>query len=275
MSQTVPLIGIDGSRLSEHQRTGTENYSREIARALFDLDLPVRWRLYLNEPISSDRNRYWSQMVDTRPIAAARVWTHGRLSMEMIRHRPDLLFVPSHVVPIVHPRSVVTIHDLGYLWYPEMHPAGQRRMLDRSTRWSAHAAQHIIVPSATTKADLIRAYGIDGQKITVVHHGVSARFGSVTPASVRDLRPRLQLNGPYILSVGTIQPRKNLEILGEAMVMLRERGVDCTLVIAGKRGWLADRVLDRLYAFGLGERLRIVDYVSDNDLPALYAGAAC
>ncbi|MDQ3539072.1 MAG: glycosyltransferase family 4 protein, partial [Chloroflexota bacterium] len=275
MSRTFPLIGVDGSRLSPRQSTGTENYSREIARHLLDLDLPVRWRLYLNEPVSSDTDRYWSQMVDTRPIAAARVWTHGRLSMEMIRHRPDLLFVPSHVVPIVHPRSVVTIHDLGYLWYPEMHPAGQRRMLDLSTRWSAHAARHIIVPSATTKADLIRAYGIDGQKITVIHHGVSARFGSIAPSMVRELRSKLHLHGPYVLSVGTIQPRKNFEILGEAMVMLRDRGIDCTLIIAGRPGWLADRVLDRLHEFGLGERLRIIDYISDDDLPALYAGASC
>lgn len=275
MIHTSPTIGIDGSRIGQQRSTGTENYSTEITKHLLDLDLPVRWRLYLNEPRSSDIDRFWSTRTETRPITAPRLWTHGRLSMEMIRHRPDLLFVPAHVVPIIHPRSVVTIHDLGYLTYPEMHPDKQRRMLDLSTRWSARVARHIIVPSATTKADLIRAYGIDDQKVTVVHHGVSARFGSVTPAGVRDLRLKLQLNGPYILSVGTIQPRKNLEILGEAMVMLRDRGDDCTLVIAGKRGWLADRVLDRLHGFSLGDRLRIVDYVSDDDLPALYAGTAC
>lgn len=275
MIHTFPTIGIDGSRIGQQRSTGTENYSSEIAKHLFDLDLPVRWRLYLNEPKSSDADRSWSQLVETRPIAAPRIWTHGRLSMEMMRHRPDLLFVPAHVVPIIHPGSVVTIHDLGYLTYPEMHSDRQRRMLDLSTRWSARVARHIIVPSAATKSDLVRAYGIEGQKITVVHHGVSARFGAVTPAIVHDVRQRLELNGPYVLSVGTIQPRKNLEVLGEAMALLRDRGHYCTLVIAGKRGWMADRVLDRLYAFGLGDRLRIVDYVSDHDLPALYTGTAC
>lgn len=274
MIRTFPVIGIDGSRLSHHQSTGTEHYSREIAKHLFALDVPLRWRLYLNETTWSQTTRHWSAQVETRPIAAPRLWTHGRLSIEMVRQRPDILFVPSHVVPLIHPRSVVTIHDLGYLRYPEMHPAGQRRMLDLSTRWSAHAARHIIVPSTTTKSDLIRAYGVDDQKITVIHHGVSERFGSIAPSMVRDLRTRLQLSGPYILSVGTIQPRKNFAILGEAMVMLRDWGIDCTLVIAGKQGWLADQVLDRLHSFDLGNHLRIVDYMSDNDLPALYAGAS-
>lgn len=274
MSPILPVIGIDGSRVGRQQNTGTENYSREIVHHLLQLDVPLRWRLYLNELASSQTTHHWSTQVETRPIAAPRLWTHGRLSLEMVRQRPDLLFVPSHVVPVIHPRSVVTIHDIGYLRYPEMHPAGQRRMLDLSTRWSAHAARHIIVPSGTTRSDLIQAYGIDDQKISVIHHGVSKRFGPIALSVVRNLRTRLQLDGPYILSVGTIQPRKNFEILGKAMVMLCDRGIDCTLVIAGKRGWLADQVLDRLDTLGLGNRLRIVDYVDESDLPALYAGAS-
>lgn len=274
MTSILPVIGIDGSRLSCQQSTGTENYSREIVKQLLQLDVPLRWRLYLNETTSSRTTLDWSTRVETRPIPAPRLWTHGRLSLETVRRRPDLLFVPSHVVPIIHPRSVVTIHDLGYLRYPEMHPNGQRRMLDLSTRWSAHAARHIIVPSGTTKSDLVEAYGIDDQKISVIHHGVSERFGAIIPSRTRDLRTRLQLSAPYILSVGTIQPRKNFEFLGEAMMALRDRGTECTLVIAGKRGWLADQVLDRLGALDLGNRLRILDYVSDDDLPALYAGAA-
>lgn len=269
------MIGIDGSRLSSGQTTGTENYSRDISKHLVELDLPVRWRLYLNAHASSDTVRYWSRMTETRPIPVPRLWTHGRLSTEMIQRRPDLLFVPSHVVPIIHPRTVVTIHDLGYLWYPELHPAGQRRMLDLSTRWSARAARHVIVPSETTRTDLIRAYGIDGRKITVIHHGVSSRFGALAPSKIRALRNRLQLDGPYILSVGTIQPRKNFEILGQAMGILRDRGVHCTLVIAGKQGWSADQVLDRLHSWDLGNRLRILDYIRDDDLPALYSGTSC
>jgi glycosyltransferase involved in cell wall biosynthesis len=275
MIRTPPLIGIDGSRLGTPRSTGTENYSSEIIRHLLRIDLPVRWRVYLNASASSDTDRHWSAMGETHPIPARRLWTHGRLSAEIIRHRPQLLFVPAHVVPLAHPPSIVTIHDLGYLWFPDTHPTLQRSMLDLSTRWSARVARHIIVPSHATKDDLIRAYGIDGRKITVIHHGVSDRFRSVAPSRVEELRTTLRLKGRYILSVGTIQPRKNFELLGEAMAMLRGHDVDCTLVIAGKRGWLADQVLDRLRSFDLGDRLRILDYVNDGDLPALYAGAAC
>lgn len=275
MTNPSPLIGIDGSRLGAGQRTGTENYSSELLRHLFELNLPVRWRLYLNASVSSGTTRHWSSRVETRSLPASRLWTHSRLSAEMIRHRPDLLFVPSHVVPLIHPPSVVTIHDLGYLRFPEAHPAGQRRMLDLATRWSARIARQIVVPSQATQDDLVRAYRIDEQKITVIHHGVSDRFGTIAPYAVRGLRDRLHLLGPYVLSVGTIQPRKNFEIVAEAMAMLRTRGVECTLVITGKRGWFAEDVIERLKSFELGDRLRILDYVSDYDLPALYAGAAC
>lgn len=275
MGRSLPVIGIDGSRLSLCRRTGTENYSREIVAHLLGLDLPVDWRIYLNEPPSSATTRHWSALAETRSIPAPRLWTHGRLSAEMVRQPPDVLFVPSHVIPLIHPRSIVTIHDLGYLRYPDLHPARQRRMLDLTTRWSARTARRIIVPSQATKADLIRAHGIDRQRISVIHHGVSARFGSVPWSDIEELQCRLGLDGPYVLSVGTIQPRKNFPVLGEALMKLRRQGVDVTLVISGKAGWMADQVLVRLHALGLGERLRILDYIPDGDLPALYAGASC
>lgn len=270
-----PVIGVDGSRLGTPERTGTENYASEITRHLLGLDLPVRWRLYLNAAAGSDTHRHWFPRAETRPIPAPRLWTHARLSAEMVRRPPAVLFVPSHVVPLLHPASVVTIHDLGYLRYPETHPPAQRRMLDLTTRWSARVARHIIVPSRATKDDLIRACGVDERKITVVHHGVSDRFGCVPASAVQQLRVRLALPDRYVLTVGTLQPRKNVETLAQAVAMVNNQGTNCTLVIAGKRGWLADQVLERLEAIALGGRLRLLDYINDDDLPALYAGASC
>lgn len=275
MTPGLPVIGVDGSRLGTLKPTGTENYASEITRHMLALDLPVRWLLYLNAPPGSDTDRHLSHLTETRPIPASRLWTHARLSAEMVRHPPDVLFVPSHVVPLFHPASVVTIHDLGYLRYPEAHLPSQRRMLDLTTRWSARVAQHIIVPSRATKDDLVRAYGADERTITVVHHGVSDRFGSVPPAAVQQLRTRLALMDRYVLTVGTVQPRKNLETLARAVALLSNLGTACTLVIAGKQGWLADQVLTRIEGFALGDRLRLLDYVEDDDLPALYAGASC
>ncbi|MFQ5856774.1 MAG: glycosyltransferase family 1 protein, partial [Anaerolineae bacterium] len=119
------LIGIDASRSVAKKRTGTENYSLNLIRHLLALGGDHRYRLYFNRPPSRDLATL--RPCDLRVIPFPRLWTHLRLSWEMARRPPDLLFVPAHVLPIVHPRhSVVTVHDLGYLYYPEAH-----RLLDR------------------------------------------------------------------------------------------------------------------------------------------------
>ncbi|HWV23998.1 MAG TPA: glycosyltransferase family 1 protein [Thermomicrobiales bacterium] len=262
-----PVIGIDGSRMGGDRRTGTENYSNQIVRGLVESDADWQWRLYLNSREAPDGI---DDRVDIRAIPARRLWTHLRLSREMLIEKPDLLFVPSHVIPLVHAPSIVTIHDLGYLHVPEAHPASQRRMLDWTTRWSARVARHIIVPSSRTRDDLIAHYGTPEDRIDVVPHGVSPRFRSVTPEERRRVATAHRLDRPYVLAVGTIQPRKNLPALARA---LAEIGTDRDLVIAGKPGWMADPVLAELTAAGLGDRLRLLGYVPDADLPGLYAGA--
>ena len=265
---TAPVVGIDASRISVGQRTGTENYSLQITKALLAGEAPWQWRLYTNA-LAADFPIELTSRSDVRSIPSPRLWTHYRLSREMLRHRPDVLFVPAHVVPLVHPPTVVTIHDLGYLHVPDAHPARQRRMLDLTTRWSARVARQIIVPSGRTRDDLVAHYGTPGAKITVVHHGIDERFFLDVPAPDASFRDRYGLRRPYVLAVGTIQPRKDYPTLARAM---RDAGPDHDLVIAGKRGWMANDVLAELNDCGLGERLRILDYVPDPDLPALYAG---
>src|SRR2546421_6557612 len=90
----------------------------------------------------------------------------------MARPRPDVLFVPAHVVPLAHPLpTVVTVHDLGYRYFPGAHPARQRLYLDWSTRFSAQAATRILADSDATRRDLARFYGVSGEKVTVVYPG--------------------------------------------------------------------------------------------------------
>ncbi len=252
------------------ERTGTENYSDQIIRALLAAGADWQWRLYMNAKVAPPSLEVPSN-AEVVPLPARRLWTHYRLSREILTLRPDLLFVPAHVVPIVHPRTVVTIHDLGYLHVPEAHPGKQRRMLDLTTRWSARAAHRIIVPSAQTREDLIQSYGVAGEKISVVHHGVDPRFRKVDRSKEQVLRKRYDLHRPYVLAVGTIQPRKNLTVLARAM---KTAAPHHDLVIAGKRGWMSNQVLDKLRETSLGPRLRIVDYVPDADLPLLYAAAS-
>lgn len=266
----VPVVGVDASRMYLRKRTGTENYSYQIIRALLGESVNWSWRLYLNASLTPTSLPI-SPNTEIRTIPAPRLWTHYRLSAEMLAHRPDLLFVPAHVVPIVHPRTVVTIHDLGYLHAPDAHPANQRRMLDLTTRWSSSVARHIIVPSMQTRDDLIDRYGVREDKISVVHHGVDARFHIIDASAEVEVRARYRLHRPYVLAVGTIQPRKNLPVLARAMMIAAP---DHDLVVAGKLGWMSDEVVSELKAAGLGNRLRILDYVPDSDLPPLYASAS-
>lgn len=268
--RTEPAIGIDASRLGVAHRTGTETYCWETLKAMADLapDAPIR--LYLNGPESTipfgDR---WEK----RSIPFPRFWTHGRLSAELALRPPELLWVPAHVVPANHPKSVVTIHDLGYLHRPEGHTDAQRRMLDWTTRWSCHAASAIVAISETTRGDLIERYGVAPDRISVIPHGVSERFERAAPAEIVDLKARYHLDQPFVLAVGTIQPRKNYAGLVRAMEQVSAASLPHQLVIAGKPGWLANEVRAEINTSSFAGSVRFLDYVPETDLPTLYSAA--
>src|SRR6185436_10590611 len=149
-------IGIDASRATVPRRTGTESYARRLIQALLDRGSGYDLILYFRDlpaPGLFPRGI-------RRVIPFPRLWTHVRLSLELLTQpRPDVLFIPAHVLPLIHPLpSVVTVHDLGYRHFPEAHPLAQRLYLDWSTRFSARAATHLIADSEATKRDLIRFY---------------------------------------------------------------------------------------------------------------------
>ncbi len=268
-------IGIDISRLSVSARTGTEHYTFELLRALAYIDHYTAYTLYSNgvpaalPPLGTN--------FSLRRIAFPRLWTQVRLSIEMHRHPPDVLFVPAHVLPVQHPRySVVTVHDLGYLVFPHAHTALRRLDLHFSTLWSARQAHHLIAVSQATREALISSYGIAPEKITVVHHGVGQRFQPITDTHViEQVKQRYGITGRYILYVGTIQPRKNLVRLIDAFAWVaREDGVeDVRLVIAGKKGWLTETIEQRTIEQDIADCVCFVGYVPDADMPMLMSGA--
>ena len=267
------LIGIDASRSVAKKRTGTENYSLNLICHLLALPGDHRYRLYFNRPPT-----YESRITnhELRIMPFPRLWTHLRLSWEMALRPPDLLFVPAHVLPIVHPRrSVVTIHDLGYLYYPQAHRLLDRVYLDLSTRYNARAATHLIADSAATRCDLIERYGIEPDKITVVYPG----YDETTFQPVRDeeaieaVKARYDIAGDYILFVGTLQPRKNLIRLIKAFSLLQYPMSNIQLLISGKKGWLYEDIFQRVKELGLEEKVVFTGYIPEGDLPALLSGA--
>ena len=265
-------IGVDASRSGSTLLTGTERYSRRVIEAMLTLPGNTRFRLYVNgdRPLDLTATANACQ----RLIPFPRLWTHLRLSTEIALHRVDALFVPAHVVPPVHPRAtVVTVHDLGYLREPGAHTPGSRRYLDWSTRWSVFAASRVIAISVATRDDLIRYYRVPEARIRVVPHGVDERFRPMDPNAGDVVLGPLGIRRPYLLFVGTLQPRKNLARLIAAFDRIADEHPDLSLVLAGKRGWLADRIDLALAASRHRERIVLPGHVPDDALPALYAGA--
>jgi len=215
--------------------------------------------------------------VETRLIPWPRLWTHLRLSLELMQRRPDVLFVPSHVLPLLHPRrSVVTVHDLGYRLFPETHRPLDRAYLDLSTRFNARSAAAVLADSQATKEDLVRFTGVAAARVTVVHLGRDETLApEQDPGRLAEVQQRLGIQQPYVLYVGTLQPRKNLVRLVDAFAAVRQQHPELILVLAGRRGWLADPIFRRVEALGLHDAVRFPGYVADADLPALLSGALC
>jgi len=262
------LIGIDASRAVASHPTGTETYSRQLIQALLAGGTSHQFRLYFRTAPPAGA----FPGADARSIPFPRLWTHARLSWEMARRPPDALFVPAHVLPLVHPRaSLVTVHDLGYLHFPQAHPWRQRLYLDLSTRWSARAAAHLLADSEATKADLAARYGTPPEKITVAYPGYDETLAPVRdPAAIEAVKARYVINGDYFLYLGTLQPRKNLTRLIAAFANLQ---LATTLVLAGKRGWLYDDLFTQVRRLGLEGRVLFPGYVSEEDKAALLSGA--
>ncbi len=277
------IIGIDASRALGGQVTGTERYSREIIRHL--LLLPnageQRWRLYVPQPPAPD---CFPDLpgVEICVLPARRLWTHRALAAEIVRRPPDVLFVPAHVIPLLPPPllppSVVTLHDVGYRYFPEAHTRAQRLYLDLSTRWSARVARRIIAPSRFTATDLARFYGVAAAKIRVIHEAAEA--GRKTEDEGRSEKSAIHhspftiYHSSYALYLGTIQPRKNLARLIEAYgKVVAQHGVKWDLVLAGKRGWLSDELYAAAARHGVAERVHFSGYVPDADVEALWNNA--
>jgi glycosyltransferase involved in cell wall biosynthesis len=258
-------IALDASRTTATRVTGTERYSLRLLQSVIARGAEAHtFTLYFREPPPDD---LFPAGVRRAVIPFPRLWTHVRFAAALWRDRPDVTWVTAHTLPIFFPgKAIVTVHDLGYLHFPQAHPARQRLYLDLTTRFSARRADLIFADSAATRSDLTRWYGIPESKVHVVYPGVDA-------PSVGDMaavRRRYNLPERYFLFLGTLQPRKNIARLAQAYAQFRQQypQAEIALVLAGGRGWLYDEswTADIPGVIQTG-------YIDDADRGALYAGA--
>ena len=259
-------IAIDASRTTVARVTGTEHYAIELIRALIRLNTDHDLMLYFRDPPAADLFAP-SPRVTMQVLPQRRLWTHTRFAAALRRDRPDVTFVPAHVLPLRFPGcAAVTVHDLGFRYFPAAHPRRQRWYLDFTTRQSSRRAAVIFADSQATADDLTRLYGTSPDKIRVVYPGVAAPVAGDVEAN----RRKYQLPERYFLFVGTLQPRKNITGLVQGYRLWRafHREDDTGLVLAGGKGWLYDPA----WTAGV-DGVMTTGYVDEADKGALYAGA--
>lgn len=257
------VIGIDASRAFLRNRTGIEEYAYRVISHLRGPLRDERVILYVRDGQSPDFEMPESWSV--RPLRAPRFWTHVRLSAEMSFHPPDVLFVPAHTVPFIHPRrSVVTVHGLEFEISPESYSPLERLYMRFVIRFSCRAAETVIAVSENTKRDLIRLYGVPEKRIRVVYEGKPEEESQVASRKSQVADRKSEVDGPYLLFVGRIEERKNVKRIVEAFDILKGRhGIPHRLVLAGKPGYGYGSVRSAIDSSGFRNDIVETGYVSD------------
>lgn len=267
-------VGIDASRIAlTNERTGTENYTLNLISAIKKLDQDNKYTLYFNK--LPQYFEIGQKNIVTRYIPLTRFWTQARLALECLINPPEILFVPAHTIPVIRwpkVKTIVTIHDLGAEFLAEHHQFPHKLYLNWSTKYVAKHATHIIAVSESTKKDLMKQFKVSSKRITVVHEAVNTDlFFPREKFEVENVKKEFGLTKPYLLFVGTIQPRKNLLSLIEAFSKIKNTNLD--LVLVGKPGWLYEDIYQAPKKFGVEQQVKFLGYVAEEKLPALYSGA--
>jgi glycosyltransferase involved in cell wall biosynthesis len=267
-----------------HQSAGIGRLTREVARALLAIPSPHRYTLFCMgraaAPALPKDVRFVSTPLTDRWLH--RIWFRARLPLpaECLAGGPaDLYHATDFLLPPLRARrTVLTVHDLTFERDPGSAAPTLLRFLRRVVPASARRASHVVADSHATARDLTELYGIAPERITVVHSGVDGRFRPyVDSREVREesaaVRTKYGLGAaPFVLTVGTLQRRKNH--LGLVRAFARSAAQhDVDLVISGGKGWLYDEVLAEVRARGLERRVHFTGFTAEDDLPALYRAA--
>ncbi len=261
-----PMIYIDASRYNNTERqTGVENYSFFLLNALARL-APRAFTLISPRSVPLPV----AQIV----IPLPRLWTQFRLSAEVLINR-DLktLFIPSHVMPVIHPkRTVITLHDAAFRWSPDSYRWASRLYLDWSTGFALKKAMKVITPSWATRADLVHFYHADPAKIEVIPMGFDPPAPLRPEAEAETLRHFGLQKGLYWLYVGRVEWKKNSDTLLRAFAAYSEKHPRIRLALAGSPGHGGREILESIPA-GIRTRVTVCGYVTELSKQALLKNA--
>ncbi|MDP2944017.1 MAG: glycosyltransferase family 1 protein [bacterium] len=307
------IIGIDASRANLIHKTGTEWYSFYLIKNLAAIDKANTYWLYLNKPARSELieavrdNPNFSFKFLKWPFFS--FWTLGRLTLEMLWCRPDVLFVPAHTLPLFSPRRTLnTIHDIAFVREANLYraveaktgSAGARRLINFfvklltlgryrsdsvdylywSTAFALRHARKIIAVSEFTKQDILNLYPkTPADKVVVIHNGYNNelyRRLPATPAKTAAVLDKYALEAPYFLYVGRLEKKKNISALVEAFASLKENHpeIKAKLVLIGDAGFGYDEIRYTIEEFNLNRKVVMPGWAAEEDMPYIMNAAA-
>lgn len=275
------LIGIEASRANRLHKTGVEWYAYRLIQAMKQdpMQDPHAWMLYSNDALSMGLERMPSNWHERRLAWPPKyLWTQLRLSFEMLRKPPEVLFVPAHVLPRFAPkRSVVTVHDVGFHKHPELYKPRQVSYHEWSTKDIVKSGAKIITVSEFCKHEIMEGYNVPAERITVTPLGVDQDvFKPANQDVINAMQARLQIPDPYVLFIGRLEAKKNILVLVDAFKRHKaSRGVGdpLHLVLAGLPGEGFDAIGKAIAESGCADFIHITGYISEADKVALLSGA--
>lgn len=328
------IIGIDASRANREHKTGTEWYSYYLIRQLAQIDSKNKYILYSDKPLSSGLSDLLNTFSEDTPLEPifdkhgyqiiksphnnfkakilrwpfSYMWTLGRFSLEMIFKRPDILFVPAHTIPLIHPkRTITTLHDIAFMRSDDIYQSeaslvknsavfkkisefvvkiitlGRYSLsnldyLKWSTSFALQTAKKIITVSEFTKSEILDVYGTKEEKLKVIYNGFNddAYRKIENREKINETLRKYGINGKYFLYVGRLEKKKNTARLVEAFAILKETypEVDYKLILIGDASYGYDEIKYLIDEYGLDDKVIMLGWVRETDLPYIHNGAS-
>lgn len=254
-------IGID-IQTTLGERTGFGYYASYLTEHLQKIrsrHCYVFFKPKAKEDFSAPRRFIWDQII---------------LPRVALKEKVDILHQPAFSAPIFYPKKlVVTVHDVIAVLFPRDIPLGARLYFGRWMPFSYRRADKIIAVSHHTKKDLVKHLELPPQKIIVIYEAAGEKFKKLPRVQVETIKKKYQTGSNYILTVGTLSPRKNLDFLIKVFARVRAKFTNVNLLITGKWGWYYEGLFSLAKKLGIDNKVIFTGYVNDDDLPALYNGA--
>ncbi|MBP9760838.1 MAG: glycosyltransferase family 4 protein [Candidatus Magasanikbacteria bacterium] len=280
------ILGIDASRAYAPQKTGVEWYTYFVIEELKkmwqtnpELYKKIQVILYIHTPPTSQCANLpigWS--VKHLKWPPKKYWTQARLSFEMLFHTPDILWIPAHVMPLIHPKNtVMTVHDISAIEFPQSYSWFEQWYSLWSVRFALRHARHIITPSAYTKQQITEFFGTQFEKnITPIAHGYSPEYATKKDAAETNrVLKKYGIQKPYILTIGRQEYKKNTARLIQAFTEVQNTYPQTVrqLVCIGKPGYGYEAVQQAIDTSPYKQDILLPGWVEQEDVPYILSAA--